>query len=42
MLGDGTDCMFLSRKSIAAWLLQEIEERQWMRKAPSLSNPSWF
>jgi hypothetical protein len=42
ILGDGTDGMFLTRKSIAAWLLQEIQERQWIQKAPALSNPSWF
>ena len=41
-LGDGTDCMFLSRKSIAIWVLCELEERRWIGKAPSLSNPGWL
>lgn len=41
-LGDGSDSMFLSRKGIAVWLLQEIEEGKWVRKAPLLSNPSFM
>ena len=28
----------LSRKSQARWLLREIEERQWVNKAPFLGN----
>jgi hypothetical protein len=28
----------LSRASMAVWILKEIEERQWVKKAPMLSN----
>lgn len=41
-LGDGTDGMMLSRKSIAIWILQEMEEEKWIGKAPALSNAGWF
>ncbi|KAL1984024.1 hypothetical protein VTN96DRAFT_9621 [Rasamsonia emersonii] len=37
--GSGRDGMFLSRKSIAAWVLKEMnEESNWIGKAPVLSN----
>ena len=41
-LGDGSDGMFLSRKSLAVWVLQELLQKQWVGKAPSLSNPGWM
>ena len=37
--GTGKDGMFLSRKSIAAWVLQEIkEDSEWVGKTPVLCN----
>jgi len=37
--GSGEDGMFLSRKSIAEWVLREMsEESEWVGKAPVLSN----
>jgi hypothetical protein len=37
--GSGEDGMFLSRKSIAAWVLNEMnEDSSWIGKAPALSN----
>jgi hypothetical protein len=37
--GSGQDGMFLSRKSIAAWVLSELGEgSKWVGKAPVLSN----
>lgn len=37
--GSGSDGMFLSRKSIAAWVLQEMHgESDWIGKTPMLSN----
>lgn len=37
--GSGKDGMFLSRKSIAAWVLKEIHDNsEWIGKAPVLSN----
>jgi len=37
--GSGKDGMFLSRKSVAAWVLQELnEESSWVGKTPALSN----
>lgn len=37
--GSGTDGMFLSRKSIAAWVLTEMNvESRWVGKTPVLSN----
>jgi len=37
--GTGEDGMFLSRKSIAAWVLAEIgDESEWVGKAPAISN----
>lgn len=37
--GSGRDGMFLSRQSIAAWVLKEMnEESNWIGKAPVLSN----
>jgi hypothetical protein len=42
MIGDGKDGMMLSRKSSAVWVLQELEEKKWVGKAPALSNPGWI
>lgn len=38
--GSGEDGMFLSRKSLAAWILRNIdaEDSEWVGKAPALSN----
>jgi hypothetical protein len=37
--GSGKDGIFLSKKSIAAWVLSEIgEESEWVGKAPVLCN----
>lgn len=37
--GSGKDGMFLSRKSIAAWVLSEMgEESEWVGEAPALCN----
>ncbi|EXJ77656.1 hypothetical protein A1O3_09885 [Capronia epimyces CBS 606.96] len=37
--GSGTDGMFLSRKSIAEWVLQELSpDSEWVGKTPVLSN----
>ncbi|KAK9782244.1 hypothetical protein SCARD494_13746 [Seiridium cardinale] len=37
--GSGTDGMFLSRKSIAAWVLKEMNDgSEWIGKTPVLSN----
>lgn len=37
--GSGTDGMFLSRKSLAIWVLKEMNgESDWIGKAPVLSN----
>lgn len=37
--GTGKDGMFLSRKSIGAWMLKELgEESEWVGKAPVLCN----
>lgn len=41
-LGDGTDRLLLSRRSIAYWVLHELEEEKWIGKAPALSNPGWI
>ncbi|KAK3724146.1 hypothetical protein LTR37_001269 [Vermiconidia calcicola] len=41
-LGDGTDGLFVTRKSVAIWVLQELEEKKWVDKAPCLSNPGWI
>lgn len=38
-IGDGTDGMILSRRSMAIWILEEIDAKKWVGKAPSLSNP---
>ena len=37
-LGEGQDGLFLSRKSMARWVLEEIEARKWVGKAPHISN----
>lgn len=36
--GRGEDGMFLSRKSLARWVLGEIEEKKWVGDAPLISN----
>jgi len=36
--GAGDDTLFLSRASMAAWVLQEIEEDKWIGRAPLLCN----
>ncbi|KAF2487589.1 hypothetical protein BDY17DRAFT_14303 [Neohortaea acidophila] len=42
-IGDGkSDGIFISRGSIAVWILQELEERRWVNKAPSLCNVGWL
>ena len=38
ILGSGEDGLLLSRKSLAAWLLKELEEGKWIGKAPVLSS----
>ncbi|KJY00552.1 NmrA family protein [Zymoseptoria brevis] len=40
MVGDGNDGLTLSRKSNAVWVLQELEEKKWVGRAPALSNPA--
>lgn len=41
-VGSGTDGMMLSRRSMCIWVLNEIEERKWVGKAPMISNPGWI
>ncbi|TKA69131.1 hypothetical protein B0A55_08487 [Friedmanniomyces simplex] len=41
MMGSGTDGMFLSRPSLAVWILQELRERNYVGKTPMVSNPGW-
>lgn len=36
--GDGNDSLTLSRKSMAKWVVQEIQDEKWVGKAPFLSN----
>ena len=38
IIGSGEDGLLLSRKSLAAWLLKELEEGKWIGKAPVLSS----
>jgi hypothetical protein len=42
IIGDGTESLHLTRKSMAQWLLQELKEREWVGKAPMISNPGWM
>lgn len=43
ILGSGEDGLLLSRKSLAAWLVKELEEGKWIGKAPVLSSGgNWF
>ncbi|KAK4493913.1 hypothetical protein PRZ48_015099 [Zasmidium cellare] len=41
-VGEGKDGIILSRKSIAIWVLQELQEKKWVGKAPALCNPGWI
>ncbi len=36
--GTGQDGMFLTRSSIAQWVLQEVQEEKWVGKTPVLCN----
>lgn len=36
-VGDAKNGFFLSRSSLADWALQELEAREWVGKAPALS-----
>jgi hypothetical protein len=36
--GTGLDGMFLSRSSIAKWVLEEMKEGEWIGQAPTLCN----
>ncbi|KAK2762132.1 hypothetical protein FQN54_001139 [Arachnomyces sp. PD_36] len=36
--GSGQDGLFLTRRSIADWILQEMQEKKWVGKAPMLCN----
>lgn len=36
--GSGADALTLSRKSMAEWLIQELNEGKWVGKAPLISN----
>lgn len=38
IIGSGEDGLSLSRKSLAVWLLKELEEEKWIGKAPALSS----
>ena len=38
IIGSGEDGLLLSRKSLAAWLVKELEEGKWVGKAPALSS----
>jgi hypothetical protein len=38
IIGSGEDGLLLSRKSLAVWLLKELEEGKWIGKAPVLSS----
>ncbi|KAF2210637.1 hypothetical protein CERZMDRAFT_99251 [Cercospora zeae-maydis SCOH1-5] len=37
-IGDRGDGLLLNRKSLAVWLLQEVEESKWVGKCPALSD----
>ncbi|GIZ37444.1 hypothetical protein CKM354_000089000 [Cercospora kikuchii] len=37
-VGEKGDGLLLSRKSLAVWILQEVEERKWVGKSPALSD----
>lgn len=41
-VGSGKDKMILSRSSMCVWVLNEIEEKKWVGRAPALSNYSWI
>jgi hypothetical protein len=38
IIGSGQDGLLLSRKSLAVWLLKELEEGKWIGKAPAVSS----
>lgn len=38
----GKDWLLLDRGRLVVWLLGEIEERRWIRQAPTLANTSWL
>jgi hypothetical protein len=40
--GSGEDGLILSRKSLAVWLLTELEEGKWIGKAPFLSSGGYW
>lgn len=37
-IGEKGDGLLLSRKSLAVWVLQEVEERKWVGRCPALSD----
>jgi len=37
-LGSGSDGMFLNRKSMAVWVLNEAVENKWVGEAPMLNH----
>lgn len=37
-IGERGDGLLLSRKSLAVWVLQEVEERKWVGRCPALSD----
>lgn len=39
---DGKDWLILDRGRLVLWILGEIEERRWIRMAPTLANASWW
>lgn len=41
-VGSGKDKLILSRSSMCIWVLNEIEEKKWVGKAPAISNFSWI
>lgn len=41
-VGSGKDSMILTRRSMCIWVLNEIEEKKWVGKAPGISNLGWI
>lgn len=40
--GDGKDGLLLSRKGLAAWLVTELKDGEWIGQAPMLSDATWW
>lgn len=38
MIGHGDDSLSLERKALAEWVLKEVEEENWVGRAPLLLN----